>query len=476
MFCYNKYGYLPLFCYNLKWMAFRRSILDQLSRWKSSDNRKPLIIRGARQVGKTTLVRDFAKTYQYVINLNLEKPTDRRFFDDFDDVQTIVESLLLVHSIPSSGIEKTLLFIDEIQESPRAIQLLRYFYEDLPQLHVISAGSLLEFAMHRVKSFPVGRVEFLYLHPLNFQEYLDATGNSILLEALREAPVRPAAHLPLISGFHRYAIIGGMPEVVKIDGANRQLSDLVAVYESIWGTYKNDIEKYTNSDAERKVIKHLMDTAPLYVDERVKFQGFGNSNYRSREVGEAFRTLDAARIVRLLYPTTDMVPPLQADLRKSPRLQLLDTGIINYTLGIQAEMLAMPDLNTAYRGAIIPHLVTQELISLQQQTDNKPMFWVREKTQSNAEVDLVYTYQKWVVPIEIKSGATGSLRSLHQFVEAADHPFAIRIYGGEFRLENAVTPNKKPYFLLNLPYYAVTMLPQYVSWLINQPYTHSSAR
>lgn len=419
-------------------------------------------------MGKTTLVKDFAKTYEHAIHLNLEKSTDRRFFEDMDDVHTIVESLFLSHGVPSAGMDKTLLFIDEIQESPKAIQLLRYFYEELPQLHVISAGSLLEFTLHRVQSFPVGRVEFLYLHPLNFQEYLEATANPALLEALWEVPIRPAAHRPLMEAFHRYAIIGGMPEVIRVDSANRQLSDLVAVYESIWSTYKNDVEKYTSNDSERRIIKHLMDTAPLYLDERVKFQGFGSTNYRSREVGEAFRTLDAARIIRLLYPTTDITPPLKADLKKSPRLQLLDTGIINYTLNIQAEMLAMADLSTAYRGAVIPHLITQELISLQQQTDNKPFFWVREKAQSSAEVDLVHVYQKWVIPIEIKSGATGSLRSLHQFVDAADHPFAIRIYGGEFRLEHTVTPNKKPYILLSLPYYAVTLLTQYVSWLVNQ--------
>ncbi|RQP15087.1 MAG: DUF4143 domain-containing protein, partial [Parapedobacter sp.] len=269
-----------------------------------------------------------------------------------------------------------------------------------------------------------------------------------------------------MEAFHRYAIIGGMPEVIKVDRENRQLSDLVSVYESIWSTYKNDVEKYTSNDTERKIIKHLMDSAPLYVDERIRFQGFGNSNYRSREVGEAFRTLDAARIVRMIYPTTDLSPPLRPDIKKSPRLQFLDTGLINYTLGIQGELLGMTDLSSAYRGAIIPHLVTQELISLQQQTDNKPLFWVRQKPQSSAEVDLLFVYQRFVIPIEIKSGATGSLKSLHQYIEAADHPFAIRIYGGEFRLEKAITPGGKPYLLLNVPYYAATRIPHYAAWLV----------
>ena len=449
-------------------MAFKRSIEDYLNRWKSSSTRKPLIIRGARQVGKTTLIRDFAGKYAYNITLNLEKPADRRYFADFNDVQTIFEALFLAYNIPSAAASNTLLFIDEIQESPKAIQLLRYFYEDIPALHVISAGSLLEFAMRKVRSFPVGRVEFLYLYPLNFQEYLEATGKQQLLEQLQQVPVKAFAHQSLLDAFHRYAIIGGMPEVVKTDAAEHSLSDLSVIYESIWGTYKNDVEKYTSNDTERKIIKHLMDTAPLYMDERIKFQGFGNSNYRSREMGEAFRTLDNAKIIRLIYPTTDLLPPLKADLKKSPRLQFLDTGLVNYSLGIQGGMLSMQDLSSAYKGAVIPHLVTQEVISLQNKSAYAPHFWVREKQQSNAEVDLVYVYNQFVIPIEVKSGPTGSLRSLHQFIDAANHPYAIRIYGGSFKIEQAVTPNNRPYSLMNLPYYAGTLLPQYIEWFVSQ--------
>ncbi|MHB1921984.1 MAG: ATP-binding protein [Chitinophagaceae bacterium] len=449
-------------------MAFKRCIENHLKSWKLNEALKPLIIRGARQVGKTTLIGDFARTYAHAIILNLEKPADRRYFDDFDDVQTIFEALFLAHSIPSSAVSNTLLFIDEIQESPKAIQLLRYFYEEIPALHVISAGSLLEFAMQKVHSFPVGRVEFLFLHPLNFPEYLEASSKQALLEQLKEVPVKAFAHQSLMDAFHRYAIIGGMPEVIKTDVEKHSLSDLSIIYESIWGTYKNDVEKYGSNDTERKIIKHIMDTAPLYLDERIKFQGFGNSNYRSREVGEAFRTLDDAKILRLIYPSTDMHPPLKADVRKAPRLQFLDTGLVNYSLGIQAEMLAMDDLSSAYKGAVIPHLVTQELISLQSITAHKPIFWVREKAQSNAEVDLLYAYKMLVIPIEIKSGRTGTLKSLHQFIEASDHPYAIRMYGGALKVEKAVTPGKKPYLLLNLPYYSGTVLPLYIEWFVQQ--------
>lgn len=177
--------------------------------------------------------------------------------------------------------------------------------------------------------------------------------------------------------------------------------------------------------------------------------------------------MDDAKIIRLIYPTTDVQPPIKTDLKKSPRLQFLDTGLVNYSLGIQAEMLSMTDLNSAYKGAVIPHLVTQELISLQSITAHKPHFWVREKPQSDAEVDLIYTFKNLVIPIEIKSGSTGSLKSLHQFIEAAEHPYAIRMYGGNLKIEKAITPNKKPYLLLNLPYYAATVLPEYIEWFLS---------
>lgn len=446
-------------------MIFKRTVNKYLEEWKLSKNRKPLVIRGARQVGKTTLIRGFAKKYAHSIMLNLEKRADRRYFDQFDDVHTIVEALLLTQGIPSSAMGETLLFIDEIQESPKAIQLLRYFYEDIPSIHVISAGSLLEFAIKDVRSFPVGRVEFIYLHPLNFEEYLEATGKQALLGHLRQVPVKPVAHNLLMEAFHRYAIIGGMPEIVAADIQQHNLSDLSRIYESIWSTYKNDVEKYTSNDTERKIIKHLMDNAPLFMDERVKFQGFGSSNYRSREVGEAFRTLEEAKVIRLIYPTTDIHPPLKADIKKSPRLQFLDTGIVNYSLGIQADMLAMEDLNKAYKGAIIPHMITQELLSIQNTFSHKPNFWVREKAQSNAKVDFLYPFRDRAIPIEIKSGATGTLKSLHQYVEATDHPYAIRMYAGEFKLEKAVAPTKKPYLLLNIPYYLGTCIPEYAEWL-----------
>lgn len=448
-------------------MDFYRHTLSHLFDWKKSPNRKPLILRGARQVGKTTLVKVFAKSYSSSMLLNLDRPSDLAFFQKHDDAKTIIEALFLSKNIPLNRIKDTLLFIDEIQESPRAIQLLRYFYEDIPDLQVIAAGSLLEFVMHKIKNFPVGRIEYLYLYPLNFGEYLGALGHQSL-QQLNQVPVAPFAHPILLDLFNRYALLGGMPEVVKNYIGKKSIVTLPKIYESIWSTYRDDVKKYATNVSDGKVIKYIMEVAHLYVDQRVKFQNFGNSNYRSREVGEALRNLDDAKIIRLIYPSTDIEMPLKPDIKKSPRLQFLDTGIVNYALGIQADMLALKDLNSLYKGAIIPHLIMQEIISLQSNTDKKPNFWVREKNQSSAEVDIIVPYKQLAIPVEIKSGSAGKLKSLHQFIERAAHPYAVRLYAGSFSIEEHKTPGGKPYLLLNMPYYLGTKIHEYIDYFVNR--------
>lgn len=191
-------------------MEIYRHILDYLTTWRSSTDRKPLILRGARQVGKTTLITSFARHYKRSIILNLERSADFDLFTFTDDVSIIRDKLFLEHQILPS--DDVLLFIDEIQESPQAIKLLRYFYEDLPELHVIAAGSLLEFALGSVESFPVGRVQFLWLHPVNFSEYLQ-TKNPTLHKELCQIPIRDVAHsccfanfmsMPLLAGCRRW--------------------------------------------------------------------------------------------------------------------------------------------------------------------------------------------------------------------------------------------------------------------------------
>lgn len=435
-------------------------------KWKKSNRRKPLVLRGARQVGKTTLIHEFAKEYDQYIHLNLEKHKDKSLFYNYTGVHQILEALLLEYDLQPPTEKKTLLFIDEIQESPEAIALLRYFYEELPELHVIAAGSLLEHALSQVKSFPVGRVNYLYIFPMNFQEYLMAHRKEALLKNLHQIPVQQSTHHVAMDYFHRYALTGGMPEVLQLDVEGRTISEINEVYDGIWSSYRDDVSKYAKNRTEENVIKHIMRTGPFHMDERVTFQHFGNSNYRSREVSESFHALDDAKVIQLIYPGTSVEFPLVTDYKKSPRLQFLDTGLLNYALGIQSTMLEIDDLSTQYKGAILPHLITQELISIQEISYQKPNFWVRQKKGSQAEVDLIYPFQGLLIPIEVKSGKVGKLRSLHQFMEQAPHPYAIRIYGGAFGIEQHRTPAGKSFYLMNMPYYLMTFIESYLEYFL----------
>ncbi len=447
---------------------FKRLIWKELLLWKESIDRKPIILRGARQVGKTTLARQFGKTFSHFIEFNLEKAKNHKLVEQSNNVYQLIESLSLQNKLPASEWKDTLLFIDEIQESPKAIGLLRYFYEEVPDLSVIAAGSLIEHSFKNVKSFPVGRVNYLYLFPLNFKEYLEAEGNKLILERLQNIPIDSVAHPILLEAFHTYCIIGGMPEVVAHYLSNNDITALLPIYESIWNTYKDDVAKYTDNASEQRVIKHIMNAAPALVDKRVKFQNFGNSNYKSREVSEGFRSLDQAKVIQIIYPSTNTKPPIIPDQKKSPRIQLLDTGLLNFDLEIQANMLTMNDLSNAYRGAIVPHLITQEIISLNTLSYKKPNFWVRDKTQSTAEVDLLRVRNGIAIPIEIKSGATGTLKSLHQFIDQAPHSLAVRMYAGEYRIEKSKTRKGKAFYLMNIPYYLGSFIDQYLDYFIEK--------
>jgi len=442
----------------------QRKAYWELLEWKDKNNRKPLIIRGARQVGKSTLVEDFSIEFDHYISLNLENPEDARLFNDIESHKDIVNALLLRLDTFKSG-QSILIFLDEIQESPKAIQQLRYIYEQYPHLHVIAAGSLLEFTMRKVSSFPVGRVEQMVLHPFDFEEFLMAMGKKNVLNEIKQIPIKNFAHDTILKLFHQYVIIGGMPEIVKTYIEEESLVNLKDIYDSLWQGYRDDVEKYAGNDTERKIIRHIIDTASSEKD-RISFAGFGNSNYRSREVGEAIRTLDLSRIIQLIYPTTNLQPPIIPDIKRKPRLQFLDSGLLNYSLGIQAELIGVKDLNTFYKGKIIQHVAAQQLQAQNKSPLYKPLFWVKEKLSSNAEVDLVIQHEQYIIPIEIKSGDKGRLRSLHQFVENSNHPYAVRLLANKFSIEEVKTPAGVNYLLMNMPYYLAHKLPQYVSWFI----------
>ncbi|MHB1921922.1 MAG: ATP-binding protein [Chitinophagaceae bacterium] len=447
---------------------FRRSILSVLETWRIKSNRNPLVLRGARQVGKTTLINQFAERFEQYIYLNLELSGDRQPFEQFSTIETLVQTLFFIKNKFLSEKEKTLIFIDEIQQVPQALNILRYFYESEPGIAVVAAGSMLETMLDKNISFPVGRVEYKVLRPVSFPEFLDAMKEKTALEYLEKLPAPSFTHPKLLQLFHTYALIGGMPEVVRNYSENKDLTALISIYDSLITSYLDDVEKYALTDLQVQHIRHAIRTSFSEAGKRIKLEGFGNSSYRSRDMGEALRTLENALLIKLIYPCTDTQLPLLPVHKKSPRLQVLDTGMLSYFTGIQKEILGILDLNKVYQGTLIEHLVGQELLASQFNALSSLNFWVREKPGSTAEVDYIWPFEGKLIPIEVKSGAEGKLKSLHLFMDLAPHTMALRFYAGEISITQAITPGKKKYQLLNLPYYLVSQTERYLNWFQEQ--------
>ncbi len=447
---------------------FKRNVIGELEEWRTKSDRKPLVLRGARQVGKTTLVRQFASQFDQFIYLNLELPSDREPFVQFTSIETLVQALFFIKNCSLEKKKQTLLFIDEIQEIPSALNTLRYFYEQEPDIAVIAAGSMLESLFDKNISFPVGRVEYKVVRPASFPEFLDAMGETAALEQLMRVPIAGFAHSRLLQLFHTYALIGGMPEIVKTYSEKKDLLALSPIYDSLIASYMDDVEKYATSDSQIQHIRHAIRASFQEAGTRIKYEGFGNSPYRSRDMGEALRTLEKALLIQLLFPVTSAKLPLLPDIKKSPKLQILDSGLMNYAAGIQREILGTTDLNLVYQGKLIEHLIGQEILSVQSSALDRLNFWVREKKTSNAEVDFVFLIEGKLIPIEVKSGKEGTLRSLHLFMDEAPHPFAVRFYAGELTITQPETPSGKTYKLLNLPYYLGSQLKKYVYWFVSQ--------
>jgi uncharacterized protein len=444
---------------------FSRNIEDQLRRWKGNSDRKPLLLRGARQVGKTTAVKLFAESFRQFIYLNLEKSEDAKPFRDFDHIEKLVEALFFLKNKDRS-IKDTLIFIDEIQEEPQAVGLLRYFYEEFPELHVIAAGSLLETILDESVNMPVGRVEYLVMRPVSFNEFLGAMDESAAASQFDTVPLNDFAHDKLLQLFHTYALIGGMPQIVRHYAEHRDLGALTRIYESLIVSYINDVEKYARNASLTQIIRHCINAVYIEAGSRIKFQGFGSSMYGRREVGEALRTLEKAMLIHLVYPTVHTELPIRPDLKKSPRLQVLDTGMLNHFAGLQKSVLGATDLEVVYKGMIAEHIVGQEMLASRFEVLRGLSFWVRDKASSAAEIDYVIPYEDMLIPVEVKSTPTGALRSLHLFMDKVDHHFAVRCYPGQLRVDKIQTQNNKEYLLLNLPYYLVFKLEEYVAWFV----------
>ena len=437
---------------------FIRDIENELNNWSLRSDRKPLVLRGARQVGKTTVVNKFGEQFENYLYVNLEKAPSKQLIESTDDVKKLLPLLFLYCNKPRKE-GKTLLFIDEIQASSHALSLLRYFYEDTPEIFVIAAGSLLETMLDKHVSLPVGRVEYMAIHPCSFIEYLRAIGEGRFVNLITKAELPNAFHEEILQHFHLYALIGGMPEVVARYTASKDIVALSRTYNQLLNGYKNDVEKYAESNKQANVIRYILDEGWAFSGQAITLGGFASSVYKARETGEAFRTLNKAMLLELVYPTTNVLMPAVSDLKKSPKLFWLDAGLVNYASGIQREYLINKDLMDAWRGMAAEQIVAQELKALSFETGLKRNYWMRNKRGSTAEVDFITVSDGKIIPIEVKSGHNAHLKSIHQFMNDTNHDIAIRIWSGNYSVDKVKTINGKEFRLINLPFYQISALP-----------------
>ena len=432
---------------------FKRKILEKLEEWKNADRHKPLILRGARQVGKTTLVNEFGSHFENYLYFNMERNENVKLFEMDINIDDLVSMLFAsLGKIKKDG--KTLIFIDEIQNSPKTIALLRYFYEQRPDLYVVAAGSLLENLIDVKVSFPVGRVQYLALRPCSFYEFLGAIDKNDLLAILSQKPeLTVAFHEQLMHQFNQYAIIGGMPEAIQQYAETKDVVAIEDVYETLVQAYKDDAEKYVVGNKLTDTVRFILSYGWAFAGETITLGNFANSGYKSREVGDAFRLLEKAMLLELVYPVSSTQMPVIPETRRMPKLIWFDTGLVNYQAGIRSEIIGSTDMVDAWRGHIAEQITAQELFALEDRVGQHRAFWA--KPNNGAEVDFVVSHNSRLYPIEVKSGTNSHLRSLQVFMDSSNVDVAIRIWSKPYSVDDIKTVNGKTFKLVNLPFYLI---------------------
>ncbi len=435
---------------------FTRDILQQMELWKASEVHKPLILRGPRQVGKTTVVDEFGKQFDNYLYFNMELPANLRLFEMEISIDELVGMLFA-----SKGLKQnpgtTLIFIDEIQNSPKTIALLRYFYEQRPDLYVVAAGSLLENVVDVNASFPVGRVQYLAVHPCSFNEFLGALGKQNLLQIISQKPeLTVAFHSELMHMFNIYSIVGGMPEAVQHYASTGDIVATADVYETLIQAYKDDVEKYVKGSKLTDVVRFVLSYGWAFAGETVTIGNFANSGYKSREVGEAFRVLEKAMLLELVYPTSSTKMPAIPETKRKPKLIWFDTGLVNYQAGVRNEVIGSTEMVDSWRGHIAEQVTAQELLALDSRVGSHRAFWARPN--NGAEVDFILRLGTKIFPIEVKSGINSHLRSLQVFMDNTDVDIAVRVWSKPYAVDVVKTPSGKEFKLVNLPFYLISKI------------------
>ena len=445
---------------------------QSLVQWLGNPRRKPLVLRGARQVGKSTLVRQFAAHQDKVLNeINLERHLELDEIFRSLDVDALLRELGVLSGEPIRT-DRSLLFLDEIQATPHALQALRYFYEERQELPVLAAGSLLEFALSdHTFSMPVGRIQYNHLSPMTFKEFLLAVEPSLaasLSELNLEEPFPVIAHQKLLDRQRQYFSVGGMPEAVAVYRETGSLQEVADVHRSIAETYLDDFSKYARQK-DLLLLQKVFRFIPRNLGNKVKYSSFSR-NDRSKDVRNAIELLSKARVCHAVYHSSCSGMPLLSEANENIyKLIFLDIGLVNHLCGNDWIALSgMTERELANEGGLAEQFIGQHLMYLSGELGLPQLtYWLREGRTANAEVDYVWSRGNWIVPIEVKSGKSGSLRSLQQFVLQKSPPIAVRfdLNPPSFQRVSHATrtadgPAQVTYDLLSLPLYAVEELPR----------------
>lgn len=401
----------------------KRYLEAQLLAWFQKKPRKPIILRGARQVGKSTLVRQWAANQGLQLaEVNLERhPQLDRVFQT-NDTEKILRELEVTTKVPLTS-PNVAFFLDEIQATPHALPALRYFYEDKPDLPVLAAGSLLEFLLsdHQL-SMPVGRVEYLHVGPLTFTEFLAALGEDMLTAIIRDfhadASIPAVAHERLLEKQREFLFIGGMPESVHVYQQTKSPTEVRAVHRSIIQTYQDDFVKYTKRDKLHILLHHIIDVMPKVLGRKVKYSAI-SLDHRSGDVKAAIDLLIKARLLLPCHHTDCSGLPLKAGRNERIyKLYFLDVGLFNYMCGMEwTDIAKLTERELIHEGGLAEQFVAQHAAYRFNGLEPPELFyWLRESRAANAEVDFVISAQQQIIPIEVKSGKSGGLKSLQQLM------------------------------------------------------------
>lgn len=413
-------------------MYIQRKIDDVLLAWQRSSSRKPLLIRGARQVGKSTAVRNLSKQFDYFIEINFEEqPEYQRLFANTSDINDLVEQLAIITQ--TEIIEgRTLVFLDEIQASLPAISKLRFFYEKKPNLHVIAAGSLLEFALSELPSFGVGRVRSLFMYPFSFVEFLGALNEKPLASRMQqsspERPINPIFHEKLKVYFKKFLIIGGMPQAVQTYVAKGDLLEVQRILDDLIIAIQADFVKYKRQIPPTN-IKSVFESIVKQVGTKFKY----SNDFTSLTNPVIKQVIDLLEMAGLVYRVTHSSSngiPLGAEANpKKIKLLIFDTGIYQRILGLDvASLLLKDDIEVINKGNIAELFVGLELLKSNDAYERTALYyWHREAKNSQAEVDYVIQNQEHIFPVEVKAGTKGAMQSMYLFMDEKKSRYGVRL-------------------------------------------------